>query len=101
MCCGLSLHVYVIIGMDYHNQQVPIRCRVCGQRLTKYRAKKSISYECQIFSAELKIAFDIDTCGDDVNIHPEMFCNAMSALNAENHQCHRKGSPLQMCSDRI
>ena len=65
------LHVYMIIGMDYHNQQVPI---VCGQRLTKYRAKKSISYESKAFSAELKIAFDINTSGDDVNIHPEMFC---------------------------
>ena len=62
------------IGMDYHNQQVPIHCRVCGQRLMKYRAKKSISYECKVFSAELKIAFDIDTSGDDVNIHLEMFC---------------------------
>ena len=68
MCCGLTLHVYMIIGMDYHNQQVPIHCRVCGQRLTKYRAKKSTGYECKVFSA------DIDTSGDDVNIHPEMFC---------------------------
>ena len=54
--------------------QPTIHCRVCGQRLTKYRAKKSISYESKAFSAELKIAFDIDTSGDDVNIHPEMFC---------------------------
>ncbi|KAL5487179.1 hypothetical protein EMCRGX_G019751 [Ephydatia muelleri] len=58
--------------MDYHNQQVPIHCRVCGQRLTKYRAKKSISYECKAFSAELKIAFDMDTSGDDVNIHRDV-----------------------------
>ncbi|KAL5515236.1 hypothetical protein EMCRGX_G000374 [Ephydatia muelleri] len=57
--------------MHYHNQQVPIHYRVCGQRITKYRAKKR---ECKAFSAELKIAFDIDTSGDDVNIHPEMFC---------------------------
>ena len=64
----------MIIGMDYHNQQVPIHCRVCGQKLTKYRAKKSISYECKAFSAELKIAFDVNTSGDDVNIHPEIFC---------------------------
>ena len=64
----------MIIGMDYHNQQVPIHCGVCGQRLTKYRAKKNISYECKVFSAVLKIAFGIDTSGDDVNIHPEMFC---------------------------
>ena len=48
--------------------------KVCGQRITKYRAKKSISYESKAFSAELKIAFDMDTSGDDVNIHPEMFC---------------------------
>eukprot|EP00731_Ephydatia_muelleri_P009211 Em0004g1549a len=49
----------------------PYIIRVCGQRLTKYRAKKR---ECKAFSAELKIAFDIDTSGDGVNIHPEMFC---------------------------
>ena len=24
--CGLALHVYMIIGMYYHNQQVPIHC---------------------------------------------------------------------------
>eukprot|EP00731_Ephydatia_muelleri_P019284 Em0012g109a len=49
----------------------PYIIRVCGQRITKYRAKKR---ECKAFSAELKIAFDIDTSGDGVNIHPEMFC---------------------------
>ena len=54
------MHAYMIIGMDYHNQQAPIHCRVCGQRLTKCRALKSISYECKAFSAELKTAFDID-----------------------------------------
>ena len=59
----------MIIGMDYYNQHVPIHYRVCGQRIT---ATKSISYECKEFSAELKIAFEIDTSGDDVNIHPEM-----------------------------
>ena len=48
--------------------------KVCGQRITKYRAKKSISYENKAVSAELKIAFVMDTSGDDVNIHPEMFC---------------------------
>ncbi|KAL5516974.1 hypothetical protein EMCRGX_G002434 [Ephydatia muelleri] len=38
----------------------------------KYRAKKR---ERKAFSAELKIAIDIDTSGDGVNIHPEMlFC---------------------------
>ena len=61
----------MIIGMHYHNQQVPILPIHCGQRITKYRAKKR---ECKAFSAELKIAFDIDMSGDGVNIHPEMFC---------------------------
>ena len=53
------------IGMHDHNQQVPIHHGVCGQRITKYRAKKR---ECKAFSAKLKIAFDIDTSGDGVNI---------------------------------
>ena len=86
--------------MDCHNQQVPIHCRVCGQRLTKCGAKKRTSYECKVFSAELNKAFGIDTSGDDVNNHPDVF-QAMTAINAENHQCHHKGSPLQMYSDCI
>ena len=64
----------MIIDMDYHSEQVPLHCRVCGQRLSKYRARKRTKYVCKTFSAELKIAFDIDTSGDDVNTHPEMFC---------------------------
>ena len=58
----------MIIGMDYHNQQVSIHC---GQRITKYRAKKR---ECKAFSTELKIAFVMDTSWDDGNIHPDMHC---------------------------
>ena len=67
-----------------------------GQWLTKYRAKKFISYECKAFSAELKIAFDIDTSGDDVNIHPEMLCmhcklsmqrTICAITNGVHHKC--------------
>eukprot|EP00731_Ephydatia_muelleri_P000260 Em0001g260a len=76
-------------GMHYHNQQVPIHYRVCGQRITKYRAKKR---ECKAFSAELKIAFDIDTSGDDVNIHPEMFCMHSNDI----HACYQS-SPRNHC----
>ena len=65
---------YMIIGMDYHIEQVPMCCRVCGQRLWKSKAKQKISYECNAFTADLKIAFDIDTSGDDVNTHPGRFC---------------------------
>ena len=52
--CGFAPHIN-IIGMDYNFQQVPIHCRVCGQKLTKYRAKKRTSSECITFSAELKL----------------------------------------------
>ena len=88
----------MIIDMHYHNQQVPTHYRVCGQRITKYRAKKR---ECRAFSAELKIAFDIDTSGDDVNIHPEMFCT--KALNPLNAKCiytymrELSASPFMQC----
>ena len=64
----------MIIDMDYHIDQVPMCCRVCGQRLWKSKAKRKISYECNAFTADLKIAFDIDTSGDDVNTHPGRFC---------------------------
>ena len=48
--------------------------------------------ESKAFSAELKIAFVMDTSGDDVNIHPEMFCMHCK-LSME--------SASQMCSDPI
>ena len=68
------MYLYIIIGMDDHIQQVPLHCRVCGQRLTKYRAKQTISNECKAFLADLQIALNVDTSGDDVSIHPERFC---------------------------
>eukprot|EP00731_Ephydatia_muelleri_P034404 Em0058g10a len=61
--------------------------------LTKYRAKKSISYECKAFSAELKIAFDIDTTWDDVNIHPKMFC----MHSYDIHACHQSSQRNHSC----
>ena len=61
----------MIIGMEYHIQQVPMYCRVCG---LKTREKPNTFYHCKVFSAELKIAFSIDTSGDDARIQPESFC---------------------------
>ena len=45
--------------MDYHQKQLPLHCRVCGQRLVK-RGKKEW-YECKAFAADLHIAFTINT----------------------------------------
>ena len=99
MRCGLSLNVCMIIGMDYYNQQVPIHCRVCG---LKYRAMKSIlAMSAKHSQPSWKNSF--------WHKHVWRWCQnsswdvlqAMSALNAKNHQCHRKGSPLQMRSDSI
>eukprot|EP00731_Ephydatia_muelleri_P009723 Em0005g309a len=80
-------------SMHYHNQQVPIHYGVCGQGITKYRAKKR---ECKAFSAELKIAFDIDTSGDDVNIHPEMFCMHLILFGWQKHTDHECKSQLML-----
>ena len=46
---------YTIIGMNYHIEQVPLCCRVCGLRLWKFKAKQKISYEYNAFTADLKI----------------------------------------------
>ena len=46
---------YIIIGMNYHIEQVPLCCRVFGQRLWKFKAKQKISYEYNAFTADLKI----------------------------------------------
>ena len=45
---------YIIIGMNYPIEQVPLCCRVCGQRLWKFKAKQKISYEYNAFTADLK-----------------------------------------------
>ncbi|KAL5497563.1 hypothetical protein EMCRGX_G014056 [Ephydatia muelleri] len=48
-------------GMNYQIEQVPMCCRVCGQRLwTPNQSKAKHSYECNAFTVDLKIAFDIN-----------------------------------------
>ena len=53
----------MIIGMDYHIEQVPSVVECVDRRLWKSKAKQKISYECNAFTADLKIAFDINTSG--------------------------------------
>ena len=65
----LWFHSYMYIYLVHDNRYgLPHRastqcCRVCGQRLWKSKAKQKISYECNAFTADLKIAFDINTSG--------------------------------------
>ena len=88
--------------MDYNNQHVPIHCRVYGQKLTKYGQRRVfISYECKAFSAELKIAFDINMYRGDVNIHPEMLCKQCQLSIQRTISAITKGAIIQMRSDHI
>ena len=73
-CCNKCTYMYVITGMDYHIQQVPKHCRVCGQRLRMRIHKQTASYDCKTFTDNLQIAFSINTSTDDISIHPERFC---------------------------
>ena len=57
----------MIIGMEYHIQQVPMYCRVCGLRPER-------SQILAIIARFSQIAFSIDTSGDDARIQPESFC---------------------------
>ena len=41
-----ALYMNMIIGMEYHIQQVPMHCRVCGLRLKKTREKPNTCYHC-------------------------------------------------------
>eukprot|EP00731_Ephydatia_muelleri_P002310 Em0001g2310a len=62
-----------VTGMDYHTEQLPLHCRVCGKRLTKSGQKKS-TYECKGFADDLLTAFAINTSTDIAHMHPERFC---------------------------
>ena len=57
--------------MDYHQKQLPLHCRVCGQRLVKRKEW----YECKAFAADLHIAFPLTPLTDDPQVHPEHFCH--------------------------
>ena len=60
--------------MDYHIKQLPLHCRVCGQRLMTRKHKKEI-HECKAFAADLQIAFAINTNTDNAQVYPEHFCH--------------------------
>ena len=82
----------MIIGMDYHIEQVPMCCRVCGQSCGNPKQSKR-SYECNASTADLKIAFDINTSGDDVNTHHESFCLLCKHLMERTISAIMKGVP--------
>ena len=86
--------------MDYHQKQLPLHCRVCGQRLVK-RGKKEW-YECKAFAADLHIAFTINTLTDNPQVHPATFLPLLSPFNAKGYQCQgRRRSAPQMCTDTV
>ena len=79
-----------VTGMDYHTEQLPLHCRVCGKRLMKSGQKKS-TYECKGFADDLLTAFAINTSTDIAHMHPE---RVLSPFNEENHLCQgRKSAP--------
>ena len=59
----LLLHIN-IIGMDYNFHTL----QSVWAEANKVHGKEKTSSECIALSAELKIAFDIDTSGDDVTM---------------------------------
>ena len=60
--------------MDFHIKQLPLHCRVCGQRLMTRKHKKEI-HECKAFAADLQTAFSINTNTDNAQVYPEHFCH--------------------------
>ena len=65
--------------MDYHIKQLPLHCRVCGQRLMSRKHKKEI-HECKAFAADLQIAFAINTNTDNAQVYPEHFCHCYHTM---------------------
>ena len=59
--------------MNYHIKQLPLHCRVCGQRLMTRKHKKEI-HECKAFAADLQIAFAINTNTDNAQVYPDHQC---------------------------
>lgn len=55
--------------MEYHLQQLPQHCRVCGKKL--FRAKgRLISYSSSKYLEELKATFFLDVSQDNSELHP-------------------------------
>ena len=95
------MYLHIIIGMDDHIQQVPLHCRVCGQRLTKYRSKQTNSYECKAFLSDLQIALKRwHFCGWCQHTSWTVL-HALWAFHGEIYQCHHEGGTSQVYSDPI
>ena len=66
-------------------------CRVCGGLLQK--KKKQTQYSCATHREKLKETFEIDTSGDDSDIHPTHFCNTCYSVVRRQIAASREGIP--------
>ena len=96
-----ALYMNMIIGMEYHIQQVPMHFRVCGLRLKKTREKPNTCYHCKVFSAELKIAFSMDTSGNDARIHQKVSASVASILCRETLAQSQRGCITSVLSSHF
>ena len=63
--------------MDFHIKQLPLHCRVCGQRLMTRKHKKEI-HECKAFAADLQTAFSINTNTDNAQVYSDLNTSAIA-----------------------
>ena len=84
--------------MEYHLQQLPKHCRVCGKKLFKTKGR-SVTYNCEQYKAELTATFSIEISQDCSEQHPPQFCQSCYCGMKRATKATSEGSPY--CSSIV
>ena len=57
---------------DNHIQEMLKHCRVCGKRVTRFKAK----FQCEKHCSDLQDTYGIAVVDDEASIHPPFFCHS-------------------------
>ena len=87
--------------MDYHLNELPKHCRICGERLQTSKGKyKATVYRAEAFCDHLQTAFGVDVNCDSPTVHPQSFCKVCKVAMGRVIDAKTKGIPYK-CSVKV
>ena len=77
---------------DFHQEQLEMSCRVCGNRLRTSRGKGR-AFDCSTNAAQLLETFSLDVRSDDRQTQPTQFCFSCYGVIRRKASAVKKGLP--------
>lgn len=80
--------------MDHHWQCLENLCRICGSRFSRNTRR---SYLCSNYAERLKVAFGVNICNDQKEVHPKSFCtNCLESM--KQHEDRLRANIRYLCT---